>query len=221
VGERKIKTLLHYGACVNLIAQDLTPWLEIQHREERLTLLGDTYEESCLDHVDFVFASTSDKVLNRKIATDAHRKGIWCNMATDPEMGSVIIPAVMQRGRLTIAVSTSGSSPAIAAKIRNALEEQFGPEWSVTLRLLNGIRLAIQDKGLGSAQNQELFRKIADLSLPRWIARQERQEALDALCDTCHPWLELEELNQLWDEAWEPSSSSLPHCATVSGPLDI
>jgi len=201
VGERKIKGLLEHGASVRLVARDLTPWLKVQKANGDLTFIGESYEESYLNHVDLIFAVTSDVHLNRLIAEDARKRRLWCNMATEPELGSFILPAIFQQGPLSVAVSTSGLSPAFARRIRDEIRKSFGPEWTSTLTMLGRLRTIIQSKGLPSSENQQLFNKIADLPLTDWIGEKKRDTLLQALYEICQPRLTIEELEQIMGKA--------------------
>jgi precorrin-2 dehydrogenase/sirohydrochlorin ferrochelatase len=215
VGERKIRGLLQCEAVIRLIAEDLTPWLQSQCREGTVLLVGDTYAEGYLDDVSLVFAATNDFGLNRMIAADAEKCGLWCNMATEPDEGSFIAPSILRRGPLTIAISTTGASPAVAVRIKQKLEHDFGSEWILLLNLLALLRSAVQSKGLNTAQNQAIYRKVAGLPILEWIQKGEETQILQAISDTCHPWVGFMELKQIWNEAWKQSSSSSPLCATA------
>lgn len=206
VAERKIRGILHDAAAVRLIAETLTPWLQTQCDEGTVILVGRAYHKDCLQDVDLVFAATSDLALNRMIAEDAAEVRLWCNMATEPERGSFIVPSIVQRGPLTIAVSTGGSSPAVAVRIRQKLEHEFGAEWNVLLQLMALLRASLQTKELASVQNQDIYRRIADLPLAEWIQRGEKNALLEAVAEICHPWIERMELTQIWNEAWKLSS---------------
>ncbi len=206
VAERKIRGILHDAAAVRLIAETLTPWLQTQCDEGTVILVGRAYHKDCLQDVDLVFAATSDLALNRMIAEDAAEVRLWCNMATEPERGSFIVPSIVQRGPLTIAVSTGGSSPAVAVRIRQKLEHEFGAEWNVLLQLMALLRASLQTKELASVQNQDIYRRIADLPLVEWIQRGEKNALLEAVAEICHPWIERMELTQIWNEAWKLSS---------------
>jgi precorrin-2 dehydrogenase / sirohydrochlorin ferrochelatase len=206
VGERKIRGLLQCGAAIRLVAEDLTPWLQTQCHEGRVLLVGRAYTKGCLDDVDLVFAATSDFALNRLIAADAQNCRLWCNMGTEPEAGAFIVPSILRRGPLTIAISTSGASPAVAVRIRQKLEHEFGTEWIVLLKLMALLRTTIQSKGLTSAQNQEIYRNIAGLPLLEWIQNGQETRALQTISESCHPGVSFNELKQIWDEAWKQSS---------------
>jgi precorrin-2 dehydrogenase / sirohydrochlorin ferrochelatase len=206
VGERKIRNLLRCRAVIRLVAEELTPWLHAQCHDGTVLLLGNAYTKSYLEDVDLVFAVTNDFALNRLIAGDAESRRLWCNMATEPERGSFIVPSTVQRGPLTIAISTGGASPAMAVRIKQKLEREFGDEWIILLHLMALLRTTIQAKGLESAQNQEIYRNLTELPLLEWIRNEEESQVIQAMSDKCHPWVSLTELKQIWNEAWKQSS---------------
>lgn len=202
VGERKVKGLLAHGAAVKITAAELTPWLEHQNELGNLTWLGPAYEPSHLEKVQLVFAATSGRELNRAIAADAEARGIWCNMAAEPELGSFHVPAVFRQGPLSIAVSTSGFSPAFATRIRDKIAQQFGMEWATALKLLGCLRTAIQEKGLSTLENQNLFKQIASLPLTDWIRSRDEEQMVQNIHGICKPWLSEEELRRVLTSLW-------------------
>jgi precorrin-2 dehydrogenase / sirohydrochlorin ferrochelatase len=210
VAERKIRKLLNYGAIVRLVAQHLTPWLQARCAQQEIVYLGDVFQTGHLEDVDLVFVATDDPQLNQRIAAEASTRRLWCNMASDPPLGSCVVPAMVERGPLSIAISTAGISPASARLIREKLEQQFGPEWVPLLALLARLREAIQTKGLGTAENQRLFREIAGLPLLEWILSRQHDSAVQALYQVCQPRLTFDELSTFWKDACEPYFSSPP-----------
>jgi siroheme synthase (precorrin-2 oxidase/ferrochelatase) len=73
---------------------------------------------------------------NRAVSEDADAAGVWCNAADDPANCSFLVPAVVRRGPVTVAISTGGASPALASWLRRELEAAVGPEFAdVALRL--------------------------------------------------------------------------------------
>jgi precorrin-2 dehydrogenase / sirohydrochlorin ferrochelatase len=210
VAERKVITLLDHGATIRMVAQHLTPWLQDRCQRQEIVCLGEQYETGHLVGVDLVFVATDDIALNRRVASDAHEKRLWCNMASDPQLGSCVVPAIVQRGPLSIAISTAGVSPASARLIRTKLEQDFGPEWVPLLVLLSSIRTAIQQHKLGTLENQLLFREVAQLPLLDWIRTGSQEQAVRALHQSCQPWLTLSELSTFWKQACESYSSASP-----------
>lgn len=207
VGERKARSLLDHGARVFIISRELTPWLEKTCRTGRVTLLSDHYQRNFLQAMALVFAATSDPELNGRIAADAREMNVWCNLASDPQEGSFIVPSLVHRGSLSIAISTGGTSPALAKQIREQLEAQFGPEWEQLLRFMELFRRKVQSKGLGTAVNQDLFRKVSRLPLIRWMQERLDHEATGSILEICDPWLTRAEIESIWKETWNPSSS--------------
>jgi precorrin-2 dehydrogenase/sirohydrochlorin ferrochelatase len=189
------------------VAGDLTAWLETQRELRIIEQVGTDYHPCQLDGIDLVFAATDNLAVNQRVAADAAERRVWCNMATDPQLGSFLVPAIVERGPLAIAISTSGASPAVAHRIRQALEQQFGPEWGPYLRLLASLRASIQQAQLGTRENQRRFREIALLPLPDWLRDGQRDMALRTLQKLCRPSLTYDELATLWEEACARDSS--------------
>lgn len=207
MAERKIRTILPYGPSIRVVSRNLTDWLQEQHDLGLLVHAGTQYHCRQLEGVHLAFATTDDSALNIKVAADAQERRIWCNMATDPQMGSMVVPAIVEQGPLTIAISTSGLSPAAARQIRLILEQQFGSEWATYLTLLGNIRSAIQRKNLGTDENQRVFREIVQLPLLDWFRCGQREAALHALHELCRPWLTDTELAMIWKDTCAQYSS--------------
>ncbi len=93
-----------------------------------------------MEGVLLVYAATDDADLHQRLCAEARGRGVLINVADVPELCTFIAPAVLSRGALKIAVSTSGSSPAMAKRIVERLERMFGPEYAVTLEILRAAR---------------------------------------------------------------------------------
>ncbi|MEE9436228.1 MAG: bifunctional precorrin-2 dehydrogenase/sirohydrochlorin ferrochelatase [Candidatus Adiutricales bacterium] len=165
VGQRKIKSLLECGADVRVVSQELLPELGDLVEAGRVTLLGSEYREEQLDGVSLVFAATDDPEVNTRVSQDAANRGLWVNVADVPELCSFILPANVTRGDLIISVSTSGRSPALAARIRRGLEDQFGSEYARFLKILGLIRTRVKSEGRPDDQNREFFFRLVDSEL--------------------------------------------------------
>jgi precorrin-2 dehydrogenase/sirohydrochlorin ferrochelatase len=98
------------------------------------------YQPGEAGHYRLVVAATDDPVLNRRICSDAAAVGAWANDVTDPDGGSMALPAVARRGRVSIAVSTGGASPGLAAWLRDELTDGFGDEVAVLADLVAAAR---------------------------------------------------------------------------------
>jgi precorrin-2 dehydrogenase / sirohydrochlorin ferrochelatase len=200
VGERKIKTLQSCGAEVYLISRELTSYLDEEVRQARIFLLAPAYETRYLKDKFLVVGATDDLELNKRIGREARGRGMLCNIVDDPGECNFILPSLVSRGDLTIAISTAGKSPALAKKIRQALEREFPESYAGYLELLGYIRSQVLSRGMAQKENQEIFEALVDSPLLSWLEAGTLEpvyELLDHLLDPPLPRPRLTEiLNQ-------------------------
>ena len=173
VAQRKIDTLLACHADVHVIARELTPKLNEYLEEKRITLRGYEFKESHLDGAFVVIAATDDPILNRQVSEMASARGLLINAVDQPADCNFIVPSILRRGDLMIAVSTSGKSPAFAKKVREGLEEQFGDEYGSFLVLMGRLREEILEKRLSQEENKQIFHKLVNSPIPEAIAEKD------------------------------------------------
>ena len=143
VGVRKIRTLLKAGAKVTVIS----PVLKQKFPKARWIPRG--YRRGDLKGARLVVAATNDLALNEKICADAKRRGLLVNCIAPPAAGNFIVPALIQRGGITLAISTGGASPAFAKRLRLDLERFLGRKYPALLK-----EMAKQRRGGGTAPYQ-------------------------------------------------------------------
>lgn len=136
VAERKINLLLSCGALVTVISPELNPAVRALVDKKLLDYHVDIYHPRYLEQQFLVFCATDDPILNKEVALACLERGILVNCASEPELCSFYVPAVYQEGALSVAVSTGGSSPALAAKIRDQLAATLAGEYEVYLSFL-------------------------------------------------------------------------------------
>jgi precorrin-2 dehydrogenase / sirohydrochlorin ferrochelatase len=130
VGEDKIRSLILTGARVQVVAPRATPAVLGWVGAGRLRWEARTFVPTDLEGMFLVIAATSSVDVNDRVFGEARRRGVLCNVVDDPERCDFYYPAVVRRGKLQIAVSTSGQSPALAQRLRRELENQFGPDYT-------------------------------------------------------------------------------------------
>jgi precorrin-2 dehydrogenase/sirohydrochlorin ferrochelatase len=180
VAERKVHSLLQAGGQVTVISPALTPQLRSWEAERRIAVLLRPYEMGDLDGFALVFAATDDEELQRRIAAEAWEVGVLVNVVDRPALCSFIVPAIVSRGDLTVAISTSGASPALARKIRQTLEQQFGEEYALVLQVLARVRELVSNEAHSSEERQRLFTSLVESPLLEYV-RQRRVDQVDAL----------------------------------------
>ena len=165
VAQRKIETLLEHGATVQVVAKELTASLEELRRAGRIEFLGEEFSETFVDGVFVVFAATDDTSLNRRVSRTAQQRSLLVNAVDQPADCNFIVPSVLSRGDLVIAVSTSGKSPAFARKVRVELEQSFGEEYGLFLNLMGNLRKEILRLGLSQEENKSTFEDLVTSDL--------------------------------------------------------
>jgi len=160
VAERKVERLLACGARVEVVGKSLSPLLAAWNGEEKVVHRDADYEDSCLADAFLVIGATDDETVNGRIARDARALGIPVNIVDDPALCDFILPSIVERGDLSIAVSTGGRSPALAKKIRKELEAVYGPEYAILLEILGELRGKVIAGGHPSDENRACFEAV-------------------------------------------------------------
>lgn len=125
VAESKVVPLLDSGAQVTVIAPNATEEIQRLAASRRIRWIPRKFTPADLDRAFLVVAATSDASVNRAVFHEARERGLLCNSVDDPPNCDFYFPAVVRRGPLQVAVSTSGESPALAQRIRREIEESL------------------------------------------------------------------------------------------------
>ena len=169
VGTRKVMTLLNCGAKVTVVSSDVAEKLQELSDGDIIKLEKRPFQISDLDEMFLVMGATDNQEINREIHSEAERLGVLCNIADRPEVCNFILPAIVNRGDLIIAISTSGKSPAFAKKIRKDLEKVFGTEYAGFLKLMGEIRNKLLSEDHEPEAHKHLFEKLIKRDLIKMI----------------------------------------------------
>ncbi len=179
VALRKGKTLLEYSARVEVISPDLCADLEKLAGANEINTVDREYQYGDLKEARIVIAATDDSDVNLKVVKEARDRGILINVVDCAEESDFILPSYLRRGDITIAVSTSGRSPALARKIRTKLERDFGNEYESLAVLVNEVRTEIRQRGI--KVNSEDWQTALDLDLLTALLKQGKSEQAKAI----------------------------------------
>lgn len=169
VAERKISALVRAGASVRVISPELTSVLERFKSSGAINHVGRGYRKGDLKGAFLVIAATSSENVNRAVSGEAP---FLVNVVDVPELCNFIVPAVVKRGPLAVAVSTGGASPAMAAEIRRELELFYGNEIGRYLVFLRRLRKEAM-KTIADKYTREAFLKSAASKEAMAILRSE------------------------------------------------
>ena len=198
VAERKVRTLLEFGARVDVVSLDLSPALRGLSEEGRVQWAGREFEPSHLKGATLVIAATDDAEANRRVSAACRKQGIPVNAVDQPADCTFIVPAVVRRGDLLLAVSTSGRSPALARSVREELETRFGPEYADFLALMGSVREEVLARGRDQKTNQAVFESLVQSNLLDAVRRKDWSSAAGILTKILGAtWREADVLSRL------------------------
>ena len=158
VAAEKAAALAASGAFVSVLSQEFCAELLAQAEQKRVTLRRKAYEPGDLAGAFVVIAATNDLQLIQAIWAETQERGQPVNIVDVPEYCSFILPSVLRRGQLTIAVSTEGANPGLAKRIRQSLEELFPPAYSTYIQLAALARAYLRENGVSYDRRDDFFR---------------------------------------------------------------
>ncbi|MFW6284417.1 MAG: precorrin-2 dehydrogenase/sirohydrochlorin ferrochelatase family protein [Desulfosalsimonas sp.] len=180
VARRKAEGLLDCGGLVTVVSPKFHPDFARIDETLPLRLIRRPYRSTDIEDKFLVIGATDNEALNRQVSADAQSRNILCNIADVPDACSFILPAVVRRGDLSIAVSTSGKSPAFAKHLRKQLEKQFGEEYITFLGLMGAIREKLLAAEHAPEAHKPLFENLIDNGLLDMIHNRDK-EAINRL----------------------------------------
>lgn len=140
VAQRKITTLLSFGAQVTVVSPTITPRLRAYVRQGTIRHVARRVRPTDLRGAWLVYAATDDQTINTLVSRSAARARIFTNVVDQKPLCSFIAPAIVKRGELVMAISTGGASPTLAKRLRRELAQTVGTEYARMLRLLRDLR---------------------------------------------------------------------------------
>ena len=146
VALRKLEHLLHAGAKVDMIALQFEPGIVELAQQHPIELFKERFDEQDLQKYYLIVAATDDNELNKTISHKAQHAKVWVNVVDDLELSSFLMPAIIDRSPLLVAVSTGGVSPVLARIIREKIEWLLPKSLSGLLGKLKDFRPKIKKK---------------------------------------------------------------------------
>jgi precorrin-2 dehydrogenase/sirohydrochlorin ferrochelatase len=171
VAARKLAGLLAAGARVTVISPEVSSEVGRLTAEGRITLLQRPYESGDLAGAFLVIAATDDSPTNAAVWQEAGRLGCLINAVDDPAHSNFILPAVVRRGEVNLAISTGGASPALARRLREQLETQVGPEYGDLAGLMAEMRPALMREFPPGEARQAAAQRLLESDLLEVVRR--------------------------------------------------
>jgi len=165
VAERKAIVLFDAGADLSVVSPTLTPALHELADKGKITYRKKNFDDHDLAGMFLTVAATDDDAVNGAIAHACRKSGVLVNVATAPDEGTFIVPSVVERGDLLIAISTCGDSPAMARRIREELEQTYGPEYGVFLEKMALLRRKLLQDVPDEDVRRKVFQALVDADI--------------------------------------------------------
>lgn len=179
IAARKIEGLLRAGAEVHVVAPDLCDAVRQLVDRGEITVDVRPFVEADLDGAWLAITATSDPLVNKAVAAGGEERHLFVNSADDPENCSYTLPAVVRRGSIVMTVSTGGRSPALAAWLKERVEDELGPEFETLLELLANAREEM--RGDGQPTEDANWRGAIDSGMLELIRAGKLDEAKEKL----------------------------------------
>ncbi len=184
VAERKVRALISSGAFITLISPQVTDGLSDMIHQGDIRHIKRFFKKGDLKGAWLVIAATDDEQVQRAVFQEAERERCFCNVVDQPDKCSFIVPSLVRRGDLSIAISTGGQSPALARELRIRFQEQFGEEWATYVELIGRLRRLILNRVPESQRVERLERLIHSPCLD-WIRGKEWEKLTKWAIDIC------------------------------------
>jgi len=169
VAEGKVRSLMECGAHVHMVSPIVTPGLRALSETGAISLREGRYESSDLADAFLVIAATGDSSVQERIWNDARARRVLINTVDEPQRCDFIMPSVIRRNDLIVAVSTSGRSPAFAAWLRRRIAEFVTADFGRVVSVLGYIRGYVRRRCKAASDRKRAYERIIESGIVDWI----------------------------------------------------
>ena len=188
VALRKVKTLLEYGAVVSVVTMEARSELCLLAEENKISLTIRAYEDGDEAGCFLVYAATGDTNVNRRIAENCRRQNIWLNAVDDPPNCDFYVPAQINHGPLSVAVSTAGRSPVLAAHIKDIISRYITEEYGTLAVLLGEIRTEVNASASGMEEKKAFYESLLSEDLISMLKEQGENKVRERIKTCISSW---------------------------------
>lgn len=178
VAERKVHSLLEAGALVTLVSPDVIPSLRTLEQAGSIRVVQRKFLVADLEGAYLVISATDDAAVQEEVARTARARNILVNTVDQPGLCDFIVPAVVRRGDVVLAISTSGKSPALAAALRAKFEDIITGDTARAVQVLGQVRSEVHARFPDAEKRKEAFERIVNSGILDWITECDDATAL-------------------------------------------
>jgi len=161
VALRKTRLLLKAQADITVIAPEIHNELARLHEHDKLLVRQESFlANTPVDHFRLIVAATDNPALNQQVAAAAEAAGVFCNVVDDRALSTAIMPAMVDRAPLIIAVSSGGESPVLATMVRQQIERTFPPAFATLARFAGAWRATVKQRITDLSQRRRFWQTV-------------------------------------------------------------
>jgi len=160
VAERKARLLMDAGARLTVNALTFVPQFSVWAEEGMLTLVEGEFSETLLDACWLAIAATDDEAVNQRVSDAAEQRRIFCNVVDAPKQASFIMPSIIDRSPLMVAVSSGGTSPVLARLLREKLESLLPQHLGHVAHFAGTLRSRVKKQFASMSERRRFWEKL-------------------------------------------------------------
>ncbi len=181
VAERKARLLLDAGARLTVNALDFVPQFQVWADSNMLTLVQGEFNPALLDNCWLAIAATDNEAVNQQVSRSAEERRIFCNVVDAPQQASFIMPSIIDRSPLMVAVSSGGTSPVLARLLREKLESVLPLHLGQLAHYAGQLRSRVKKQFATVGERRRFWEKLfVNDRLAQSLANEDRQAVADA-----------------------------------------
>ncbi len=161
IATRKVTALLKAEADVVVVAKEASRGLLRLAEKGKIRCHRRSFHPSDVHGAWLVIAATNNRALNERIARSARKRRQWINVVDKPALCQLIFPSIVRKGKLTMAISTNGASPALAKAIRKDLQKNFIPKYEQLLKKIARRRKTVLKSVTSVEKRREILNRMA------------------------------------------------------------
>ena len=184
VAERKLDLLLKASANVTIISLDFTDYIKkLADENSNILCIQEEYSDMAFGQkiYTYVIAATNNQDLNKIIAQDSKDRNILVNVVDKPDLCDFIFPSILERGDITVAVSTGGASPVLARMLRTKLETMIPGAYGRLAKLVSDNRIPVRNKLKNSKSNRIFWEQILNSKFVELVLSGQDKSAVSFL----------------------------------------
>lgn len=160
VAERKARLLLKAGAELRVCATHFSSQFYLWQQADRLSLIEQTFSPEMLQGCWLVVAATDDNAVNQQVSAECESRQIFCNLVDAPERASAIVPSIVDRSPLMVAISSGGAAPVMARLLREKIEALLPQHLGKMAAWAGSLRQRVKNQFSDMASRRRFWEKV-------------------------------------------------------------